>query len=128
MEHTPFTATFLAFDDACISDTAVLQIEFEIIEPTSFEIDSVIPNIFTPNGDTENPYFEIEDVELNYCFDTDFKIEIFTRWGKKVFEDNKVNFRWDGTTRGGSLCADGVYFYNIESLSLIHISEPTRPN
>jgi gliding motility-associated-like protein len=115
MEHTPFTVTFLAFDDACISDTAVLQIEFEIIEPTTFEIDSVIPNVFSPNKDDVNDNFEIPDVELNYCFDTDFSIKIFTRWGKKVFEDNKVNFRWDGTTRGGSLCADGVYFYNIES-------------
>jgi gliding motility-associated-like protein len=115
MEHTPFTATFIVVDDACINDTAVLQIEFDIIEPTTFEIDSAIPNVFTPNGDTENPYFEIEDVELNYCFDTEFSIQIFTRWGKKVFEDDKVNFRWDGTTRGGSLCADGVYFYNIES-------------
>ena len=51
MEHTPFTATFIVVDDACINDTAVLQIEFEIIEPTTFEIDSVIPNVFSPNED-----------------------------------------------------------------------------
>lgn len=115
MEHSPFTATFLSYDDACINDTAVLQIEFEIIEPTTFEVDSVMPNVFSPNGDGINDYFEIPDVELNYCFDTDFKIEIFTRWGKKVFEDEKVNFRWDGKTKGGAKCADGVYFYSIES-------------
>ena len=115
MEHTPFTATFIVVDDACISDTAVLQIEFDIIEPTTFEIDSAIPNVFTPNGDTENPYFEIEDVELNYCFDTEFSIQIFTRWGKKVFEDDKVNFQWDGKMKNGVPCADGVYFYIIDS-------------
>jgi len=115
MEHTPFICTFIAVDDACKNDTAVLQIEFEIIEPTTFEIDSVIPNVFSPNGDEVNDYFEIPDVELNYCFDTDFNIQIFTRWGKKVFEDDKVNFQWNGKTNGGAKCADGVYFYSIES-------------
>ena len=115
MENTPFTATFLAFDDACKNDSSQLQIEFEIIEPTTFDIDSVIPNIFSPNGDAINDYFEIPDVELNYCFDTDFSIKIFTRWGKKVFEGDKVNFKWDGNTKSGAKCVDGVYFYNIES-------------
>tara|TARA_B100000378_G_scaffold278408_1_gene281521 strand:- start:423 stop:2474 length:2052 start_codon:yes stop_codon:yes gene_type:complete len=115
MEHTPFTATFIVVDDACINDTAVLQIEFEIIEPTTFEIDSVIPNVFSPNEDGVNDYFEIPDVELNYCFDTDFSIKIFTRWGKKVFEDDKVNFKWDGKMKNSEPCSDGVYFYNIES-------------
>ncbi len=115
MEHTPFTATFLTFDDACKSDSAILEIEFEIIEPNTFEIDSIIPNVFPPNKDEVNDYFEIPDVELNYCFDTNFSIEIFTRWGKKVFEDNKVNFKWDGKMKNGVECADGVYFYNIES-------------
>ena len=115
MENTPFTATFLAFDDACKNDSSHLQIEFEIIEPATFDIDSVIPNIFSPNGDAINDYFEIPDVELNYCFDTDFSIKIFTRWGKKVFEGDKVNFKWDGNTKSGAKCVDGVYFYNIES-------------
>jgi gliding motility-associated-like protein len=115
MEHSPFTATFLVYDDACKNDSALLQIEFEIVEPTTFEIDSVIPNVFSPNEDGVNDYFEIPDVELTYCFDTDFYIKIFTRWGKKVFEDNKVNFKWDGKMKNGALCSDGVYFYNIES-------------
>ena len=34
---------------------------------------------------------------------------------KKVFEDDKVNFQWNGKTNGGAKCADGVYFYSIES-------------
>ena len=54
-------------------------------------------------------------MELNYCFDTDSYIKIFTRWGKKVFEDNKVNFKWNGKTKTGLKCVEGVYFYNIES-------------
>jgi len=115
MEHTPFTATFLAFDDACKSDSSILQIEFEIIEPTEFEIDSSIHNVFTPNGDGVNDYFEIKDVELNYCFDTEFSVQIFTRWGKKIFEDDKVNFKWGGKMKNGAECANGVYFFIIES-------------
>ncbi|MEE2699748.1 MAG: gliding motility-associated C-terminal domain-containing protein [Bacteroidota bacterium] len=115
IEHSPFTVTFLVYDDACRNDSAHLQIEFEIVEPTTFDIDSVIPNVFSPNDDGVNDYFEIPDVELNYCFDTDFSIKIFTRWGKKVFEDEKVNFRWDGKMKNGIACSDGVYFYNIKS-------------
>ena len=45
----------------------------------------------------------------------DFSIKIFTRWGKKVFEDDKVNFKWDGKMKNSEPCSDGVYFYNIES-------------
>ena len=113
--HTPFTATFISFDDACVNDTVVLRIEFDIIEPTTFEIDSIVPNVFSPNNDGINDYFEIPDVEFNYCFDSDLSIKIFTRWGKKVFEDNKVNFKWNGKTKTGLKCVEGVYFYNIES-------------
>ena len=50
----------------------------------------------------------------HYCFDTEFSIKIYTRWGKKVFEDDKIDFRWDGKMKNGTLCKDGVYFYNID--------------
>ncbi len=113
-ENTPFTASFIVIDDACTIDTAILQIQFDIIEPSSFDIDSIIPNVFSPNDDNINDYFEIPDVELNYCFDTEFSIKIYTRWGKKVFEDDKIDFRWDGKMKNGTLCKDGVYFYNID--------------
>lgn len=115
MEIAPFFATFLAYDDACQNDTTIMQIAFEIVEPTELEIDSIIPNVFTPNGDNKNDYFEIPDVELTYCFDTPFSITIYSRWGKKLFQEEKVNFRWNGKTKNSLDCPEGVYFYRIDS-------------
>ncbi|MHC5202949.1 T9SS type B sorting domain-containing protein, partial [Myroides sp. LJL119] len=44
--------------------------------------DVVIYNLVTPNGDGKNDYFEIENL---YKFPEN-RVEIFNRWGVKVFE------------------------------------------
>src|SRR6185295_18014431 len=55
------------------------------------EKDLLIPNVFTPNGDSLNSTYYIEDL----CPIPDFKFEIFNRWGNLVFESNDYMFRWD---------------------------------
>lgn len=69
----------------------------------------IIPNIFTPNGDGYNDYFVIKQ--------TDYKtieVQIYDRWGIKVFEDNNYQNTWDGKYKGNPL-SDGTYFYIIKS-------------
>ena len=67
-----------------------------------------IPNMFTPNGDTKNDFFEIKGIE-------DFPgsvVKIYNRWGKKIYESDNYNNtenRWDGAND-----ADGVYYYVLE--------------
>lgn len=63
-----------------------------------------IPNIFTPNGDGINDYFEIDGAD-NY---PGSKLVVFNRWGRKVFESENYNSGeyWDGRN-----CPDGVYYY-----------------
>lgn len=63
-----------------------------------------IPNVFTPNGDGFNDYFEIDGVE-NY---PGSRLVVFNRWGKKVFESDNYNSGnlWDGKNN-----PDGVYYY-----------------
>jgi len=61
-----------------------------------------IPNIFTPNNDGANDEFVIEGIE-------DFpgsKLEIFNRWGRKIYESTGYKNDWDGKNY-----ADGVYYY-----------------
>lgn len=74
-----------------------------------------IPNIFTPNGDGINDYFEIgygddgrpiNDLSV-YFLST--KLVIFNRWGRIVYESNDYKNDWDG----GKL-PDGTYFYVLE--------------
>lgn len=74
-----------------------------------------IPNIFTPNGDGINDYFEIGYGEeghpindLSVYFQSN-KLTIFNRWGRIVYESNDYKNDWDG----GKL-PDGTYFYVLE--------------
>lgn len=60
---------------------------------------SIIPNLVTPNNDGLNDYFEIQ------CFPRPIFVEIYNRWGDKVFESENYNNDWQGK--------EGVYFYTI---------------
>ena len=77
-----------------------------------------IPNIFTPNGDGYNDYFEIGCLDkngkllplndINEYF-LSHKLVIFNRWGRIVYESNDYRNDWDG----GNL-PDGTYFYVLD--------------
>ena len=64
-----------------------------------------IPNVFSPNDDGKNDQL---------CFDgrfvLDFHLEIFSRWGEKVFETDDIHSCWDGRYNG-NWCLPGVYTY-----------------
>jgi gliding motility-associated-like protein len=70
-----------------------------------------IPNVFSPNGDGVNDFWEILGTE-NF---TDVYVVIYDRSGQKVFESvnyNPLSF-WNGTFRG-KLMPTTTYFYTIE--------------
>jgi gliding motility-associated-like protein len=67
------------------------------------EID--LPNVFTPNGDGINDFFEIKKIELF----PESSLSIFNRYGKKVYESLSYNNEWNG----GNLSA-GTYFYMLK--------------
>lgn len=68
-----------------------------------------IPNVFTPNGDGRNDKFQV----FANCEFQDFKIEIYDRWGTRLFVAADWLSGWDGTARGQEL-PPGVYIYKIE--------------
>ncbi len=77
-------------------------------------------NVFTPNGDNQNDYFEFTAHSLSYM-----EGQIFNRWGKKVFEwtwnedDQTPNPGWwDGKLDNGQDAAAGVYYYVIKGTGL----------
>lgn len=75
-----------------------------------------IPNVFTPNGsDDANSYFQL--IESNGLIE--FTCIIFNRWGNIVQEFDKADFKWDGKTKGGVDCSEGVYFYKINAKNVI---------
>ena len=68
-----------------------------------------IPNTFTPNGDGINDTWVIKDLEY-YPKST---INIFNRWGQKLFTSIGYPIPWDGTYQGKAL-SSGTYYYIID--------------
>jgi gliding motility-associated-like protein len=71
--------------------------------------DVQIPNAFTPNGDGTNDVFRL--VTTRGLAVTD-RMEIFNRWGNKVFESTDANAAWDGKQDGKEAPMD-VYIYVV---------------
>ncbi len=69
-----------------------------------------IPNIFTPNGDGENDLFVVQAPGMNT-----FSIDIFDRWGVKLFHSNYSLTSWDGRDLTGISVTSGVYFYVVKA-------------
>lgn len=66
--------------------------------------DVTVPNVFTPNGDGYNDFFVIKGLK-DY---PNTLVQIFNRWGKKVYESTNYQNDWDGKNQN-----DGVYFFVI---------------
>lgn len=70
-----------------------------------------IPNAFTPNGDGQNDYFFPRQLLSGNI--AQFRMQIFDRWGQKVFETANPEGRgWDGNLNGG-IKPPGVYVYSV---------------
>ena len=63
------------------------------------------PNAFSPNNDEINDTYKFEGL-----FAKKLEVQIFDRWGKLIFSNNKVDFEWDGKNKNtGKLCPQGSY-------------------
>ena len=75
-------------------------------------IDVFIPDVFTPNRDGFNDRFVII-----HPFGKIISLDIFNRWGQKVYVNANYNNEWDGKGVGnflGNDLPDGTYFYFVE--------------
>lgn len=96
--------------------TVKLYIENEGGCPDSTEViicvnDSVylyIPTAFSPGDDGLNDVFRIYAANV-----TDFEVQIYNRWGERIYESRDKDFTWDGTYKGEKLMT-GMYKYIIK--------------
>jgi gliding motility-associated-like protein len=67
-------------------------------------------NVFTPNGDGINDYFEINHSERF----PEMQVEVYNRWGSLLYSNKGYDSGsyWDGTTRGKEVPV-GTYYYII---------------
>lgn len=69
-----------------------------------------VPTAFSPNGDGSNDQLEIY-IGSGY---TDFKLQIFDRWGATIFTAMRPEDKWDGTVNNtGVAVPDAVYVMQV---------------
>jgi gliding motility-associated-like protein len=104
-----YTVVLIASQNGC-SDTAYVTIV--VLEPAQPMIIE-FPNIFTPNGDHNNDFFEFKSSNV-----ASLEVTVTNRWGNLMFHSTDVHFKWDGTGPGGD-ASEGVYFYQYKVTGIL---------
>jgi gliding motility-associated-like protein len=68
------------------------------------------PNIFTPNGDSQNG-----GVDFGWLRIPIDEVIIFNRWGTQIRTLGGPDFVWRGEMDNGEDASDGVYYYIVKS-------------
>ncbi len=90
-----------------LSDSQLLEIE--AMAPDSAGDVLEIPNVFTPNGDQVNDFFEVETDGT-----TVYEFSVFTRTGTRIYHSRSPRIFWDGNSLDGKELKEGIYYYVIE--------------
>jgi hypothetical protein len=85
------TATLRYSGSRCSAQVSLAPVQVQ--EP-------LVPNVFTPNGDNQNDFFA---PRLGGCQP---RLQVFTRWGHKVYESPAYFNNWDGQGQ-----AAGIYYF-----------------
>jgi gliding motility-associated-like protein len=69
-----------------------------------------IPNTFTPDGNGLNDFFLPMGVGID---ENNYRMEVYDRWGERVFTSNNFSKGWDGSIKGNKIGEQAVYVYKI---------------
>ncbi len=83
------------------SDTVIKVVN--VVEDQSL----FVPNSFTPNGDGLNEIFQAKGKGFSQ-----FNMQIFDRWGQKLYDSSEFSGGWDGTFQGKE-CQQDAYVWKI---------------
>lgn len=98
-EDTRYTVTITSEEGCVVSDDIFVKI---VDKP-------IIPNTFTPNGDGVNDVWVIEYLD-SY---PEVRVDIFNRFGVRVYASIGYTKPWNGTLNGSDLPV-GTYYYVID--------------
>ncbi|MFM9944438.1 MAG: gliding motility-associated C-terminal domain-containing protein [Bacteroidia bacterium] len=76
------------------------------------------PNAFSPNGDGFNEKISAKSLFVyNNTPNSgrNFNLEIYDRWGGKIFQSNNIDEEWDGKYQGKPV-QSGVYIYHLKAI------------
>lgn len=104
-----YTITLVTVDTICNVTRSATQ----TLTVSNFaEIETILPNVFTPNNDGQNDYWQLSQELLPEQF-TALHVEVYNRWGKLIYTTNDPGFLWEGSFEGNPL-AEAVYFWLAE--------------
>ena len=101
-ETTTYTVEVVD-ENGCIS---VREVTVVVFDPICADPYVFLPNAFSPNGDGEN---DILYLRANYIEEMD--LEIYNRWGQKMFQTTDQSIGWDGNFKGEPVSPDVYAFY-----------------
>jgi len=91
-------------ENGCIDDTVMTAL-------VGMKYSFYVPNSFSPNGDGINDVFLPKGFGIE---DDQFRMLIYDRWGKLIFESSDKNVGWDGTLpESGQMAQVGTYAWRI---------------
>lgn len=99
-----FKVMLIAISSNGCSDTSTVSTGF--IAP---DLHYFLPNAFSPDGNSINEVYKGVGSRFIYSFN----LQIFNRWGEKLFETTDINQGWDGTYQG-TPCMEGVYLCKVK--------------
>lgn len=108
-DENKYVVDFITEDNSCQPnrfDTVTVSITLKNLL-VSYELTP--PNVFTPNEDGKNDYFEILNLPADNCTEQFEGVAIYNRWGGTVFESKDRNFKWTGEHFSA-----GEYFYMVK--------------
>ncbi|SRR5579871_37904 len=106
----------VAISSACETIQVHKNISFQ-----KCDLNAYVPNAFTPNGDGRNDFFRVRFM----IPPSKFKMNIYTRYGQKVFSTSDFSAAWDGSFKGSPQPA-GTYVYIIEFKDRKNISRSLK--
>ncbi len=89
------------------SESHLIKAEVKGVDAPGDELE--IPNVFTPNGDQMNDYFEVETDGT-----TVYEFSVFTRTGTRIYYSKSPRIFWDGNSLEGKELKEGIYYYVID--------------
>ncbi|TND00892.1 MAG: PKD domain-containing protein, partial [Bacteroidetes bacterium] len=99
-----YTAILVVTDAQGCTDSTAVTVNVE--NPCT---DLFLPTAFSPNNDGQNDVLYLYGTCIKYM-----QLEIYSRWGERVFITNDPLIGWDGTWRGQA-CESAVFTYVLRA-------------
>lgn len=98
----------------CFTHTDAIRLTFRSDSAGPF-----IPTAFTPNGDGLNDVLIISGLHT----DDGFSMQVYDRWGMRIFTSEDARIGWDGTLHGMD-SPEGIYVIRVQVTDCRGVSRP----